>query len=314
MTPHEFFGSVPPPIALSVRAHDRVGHRRTDEAWLAETWADPATRVLPLARGRFPVTDPVTGSGTGSVTGSGTAEGTSVAWTSPGEAPEGQRVFLGEEEGVAHFAVLIVEPDQEHAAGWADLRNVGQSLSAAEAGLVVHAVALAEWHHAHRFCPRCGGALAAASAGHVLTCTGCGRQQFPRTDPAVIMLVHRGARCLLGHSQRFPTATMYSTLAGFVEPGESLEEAVAREVLEESGVVVGRVAYHSSQPWPFPGNIMLGFHAEALTEAITLDADELHDARWFTRAELRDHAAHGFSLPRRDSIARRLIDDWMEAT
>ena len=117
---------------------------------------------------------------------------------------------------------------------------------------------------------------------------------------------------LLGHSQRFPSTTMYSTLAGFVEPGESLEEAVAREVLEESAIVTGRITYHSSQPWPFPASIMLGFYAEALTDAITIDETELRDARWFTRAELRDHDAHGFSLPRRDSIARRLIEDWME--
>jgi NAD+ diphosphatase len=106
---------------------------------------------------------------------------------------------------------------------------------------------------------------------------------------------------------------MYSTLAGFVEPGESLEEAVAREVFEEAGVRVGRVSYHSSQPWPFPASIMLGFTAEALSEEITIDHDELQDARWFTRAELRDPVAHGFQLPRADSIARRLIEDWMAA-
>jgi NAD+ diphosphatase len=125
------------------------------------------------------------------------------------------------------------------------------------------------------------------------------------------MLVVQSDRVLLGHSKRFPTSTMYSTLAGFVEPGESLEEAVAREVLEESGIRVGRVRYHSSQPWPFPGNIMLGFYAEALSETITIDPHELMDARWFGRDELADPRAHGFALPRGDSIARRLIEDWM---
>ena len=121
----------------------------------------------------------------------------------------------------------------------------------------------------------------------------------------------RGDHCLLGHSTRFPTTVMYSTLAGFLEPGESLEEAVRREVFEEAGVHVGAVAYHSSQPWPFPSSIMLGFHAEALTDTITIDREELRDARWFSRAEIREPEAHGFALPRRDSIARRLIEDWL---
>jgi NAD+ diphosphatase len=144
-----------------------------------------------------------------------------------------------------------------------------------------------------------------------MVCTGCGAQHFPRTDPAVIMLVVRADSCLLGHSHRFPNVTMYSTLAGFVEPGESLEEAVRREVKEEAGIDVGRVLYHSSQPWPFPSSIMLGFHAEGLTEEIRIDPDELKDARWFSRDQLRNHEALGFSLPRADSIARRLIEDWL---
>jgi NAD+ diphosphatase len=182
-----------------------------------------------------------------------------------------------------------------------------------DAAVLAHARGLMHWRVRHRFCGVCGGGCEPRSAGHAMVCTQCNAQHFPRTDPAVIMLVHKGDRCVLGHSQRFPTLTMYSTLAGFVEPGESLEEAVAREVLEESAIRVGRVSYHSSQPWPFPASIMLGFYAEALSEEITIDPTELRDARWFTRAELRDHERHGFSLPRRDSIARRLIEDWMDA-
>jgi NAD+ diphosphatase len=125
------------------------------------------------------------------------------------------------------------------------------------------------------------------------------------------MLITSGDTVLLGHNQRFPNSRMYSTLAGFVEPGESLEEAVRREVFEESGIRVGEVTYHSSQPWPFPASIMLGFYGVALSEAITVDRTEMIDVRWFTRAQLCDSEAHGFMLPRPDSIARRLIEDWI---
>jgi NAD+ diphosphatase len=194
-----------------------------------------------------------------------------------------------------------------------DLRAVAGALTATDAAILAHARGLMHWRVRSRFCGVCGGACEPKSAGHVMLCSACGASHFPRTDPAVIMLVHRGERALLGHSHRFPAVGMYSTLAGFVEPGESLEEAVAREVKEEAGVAVGRVQYHSSQPWPFPASIMLGFYAEATSEAISIDATELMDARWFTRAEIRDHASHGFSLPRVDSIARRLIEDWMAA-
>lgn len=141
---------------------------------------------------------------------------------------------------------------------------------------------------------------------------GCATMHFPRTDPAVIMLVTDGERALLGRNRNFPLPGMYSTLAGFVEPGESLEDAVAREVREETGIVVGPVVYHSSQPWPFPANIMLGFHARALSREITVDPGELEDARWFSRDFLRSHRDDDtFRMPRRDSIARRLIEDWL---
>jgi NAD+ diphosphatase len=268
-----------------------VGHRRTDEDWLAETWADPATRVLLLARGRFPV-----------------GAGTSIAWRSPADVPDGQRVFLGLENGVAHFAVLLDEPLED---GWANLRVVGPELSAADAGLVVHAVALAEWHRAHRFCARCGSPLTVAAAGHVLTCSGCGRQHFPRTDPAVIMLVVDAEdRALLGRQPGWPEGR-YSTLAGFVDPGESLENAVRREVAEEVGIEIGEVTYLGNQPWPFPASLMVGFFAEALTTGIEVDREEISDARWFTREEMRAEAEAGtLLLPGGISISRTLVEIW----
>jgi NAD+ diphosphatase len=286
----------PPQIALSMRAHDRVGHRRADEDWLAAAWADPATRVLLLAQGRFPVDE----------------SGIAVSWTNPAGAPQGQRVFLGEEQGVAHFAVLLDEPLDE---GWTNLRVAGPALGQAEQSLLVHALALAEWHRAHRFCPRCGSALDVAAAGHVLTCTGCGRQQFPRTDPAVIMLVtDEDDRALLGRQPRWPEGR-FSTLAGFVDPGESLEAAVRREVAEEVGVEVGAVHYLGNQPWPFPASLMVGFFAEAVTTRITVDGEEITEARWYTREQMREQAEAGtLLLPGRISISRTLIETWYGGT
>jgi len=282
------------PIALSERAHDRVGARRTDEAWLAETWADPATRVLPMAGSRFPST-PV-----------------AALWVGPAQAPSGQRVFLGEQHGVAHFAVLL--PDEAAEPDWVGFRDVLQTLAADDAGLVVHAVALAEWHRRHRHCPRCGGRLQPAAAGHVLTCLVCGRQQFPRTDPAVIMVVTTGEppddRCLLGRKPTWPEGR-YSTLAGFVDPGESLEEAVRREVAEEVGVAVTEVAYFGNQPWPFPMSLMVGFFARASTTEIEVDGEEISDARWFTREQMRAETEAGtLVLPGGVSISRSLVEAW----
>ena len=293
--PHDSSATSPPQIALSVRAHDRVGYRRTDDAWLTETWADPATRVLLLAKGHFPVE----------------ADGRTVAWTSPTAVPEGQRVFLGEQGGGARFAVLLDTPGE----GWVSLRQVGSDLTEAEASLLVHALALAEWHRAHRFCPRCGASLEVAAAGHVLTCSGCGRQHFPRTDPAVIMLVtDADDRALLGRQPRWPEGR-FSTLAGFVDPGESLEDAVRREVAEEVGVEIGRVSYLGNQPWPFPASLMVGFFAEALTTEIRVDGEEISQARWFTRDQVRAEAEAGtLLLPGGISISRTLIERWYGGT
>jgi NAD+ diphosphatase len=170
------------------------------------------------------------------------------------------------------------------------------------------------WHTTHRFCPFCGGTLRVARGGWVLHCGACGREQFPRTDAAVIMLITKGDKLLLGQSLRFPPErNYYSTLAGFVEPGEALEDAVRREVFEETGVRVGDVMYHSSQPWPFPASLMLGYYGEALSEDIVLQESEMRDAKWFTAADIQNRLQLGFDLPPPDSIARALIDDWIAA-
>lgn len=287
---------------------DRAGLRRDDTAWIDERLADPESVFVIVWRSKTLIT---------------AADSPAGVFLTGAEAKESRVVggpwaFLGLRDGRAVFAVDISEVDDPAVlvpggeTRFEDLRALAGRLPADDASVFAHARALMYWRARHKFCGVCGGVCEPRTAGHALVCTQCDAQHFPRTDSAVIMLVHRDGKALLGHSQRFPNSTMYSTLAGFLEPGESLEEAVAREVLEEVGVTVGRVQYHSSQPWPFPSNIMLGFYAEGLSEEITLQEDELRDARWFTRDELRDPAAHGFQLPRLDSIARRLIEDWME--
>lgn len=302
MEPFPAPGSVD--IALSVRSHERAGGQRTDAAWLAEVWADAGTRVLVMAGGRFPLTD----------------DGTAVRWLTPEEAPEGRRVFLGLRGTTGHTrgdrtghttAYFVVLPDDLRAPDdWGMLRTVGPALSADDLGLLVQAQALAEWHRAHRFCARCGGALEVKDSGYVLECAGCGRHHFPRTDPAVIMLVTDGDRALLGRQPSWPPGR-FSTLAGFVDPGESLEQAVAREVLEEVGVEVVDVTYFGNQPWPFPSSLMVGFFARAVTTEIDVDGDEIEAARWFSRDELRAEAEAGtLVLPGGISISRSLIEAW----
>ncbi len=297
------------PNVYSSSPLDRVGTRREDAAWIEERLAQPDTLFVPVWRNRNLVR--------------GMDEGSPEAVFISSEAAAALRMqggpwaFLGIQGEQAVFAVDVSTADDplpllpEAAGTFVDLRSVGWGVPKPEAAVLAHARGLMNWRNRHRFCGVCGGVCDVRSAGHMMVCTACEAQHFPRTDPAVIMLVTRGDRALLGHSQRFPRGNMYSTLAGFVEPGETLEEAVRREVFEEAGIQVGAVHYHSSQPWPFPGNIMLGFYGEGLTEDITIDPEEMLDVRWFSRDEIRDPAAHDFALPRMDSIARRLIEDWM---
>ncbi|MGQ0676085.1 MAG: NAD(+) diphosphatase [Rhodospirillales bacterium] len=237
--------------------------------------------------------------------------------------PGTDAVLLGLIGGAAHFAVdlsaLPEEEAQARVAGlakFADLRAVGPLMARDEGALLAYARGLIHWHDRHRFCGACGSPAAPAEGGHVRRCTNaaCGASHFPRTDPAVIMLVTDGQRLLLGRQRIWPLG-QHSVLAGFVEPGESLEDAVAREVFEEVGLRVRDIRYRSSQPWPFPASIMLGFTALADPAELRVNTEELEIARWYTRAEVKSCPENEvFRLPRRDSIARRLVEDWLEET
>jgi len=320
-------------LPLSRALVDRAAVLRTDEHVLDAALRDARTRVLLVDDGAVAARD----------------DG-AVALLAPDEVPDGMRTSAGgdgpgpvderllllgrDDDGVTYVGLRATGPrpaPREGAASdvlvhgrptaahpelpagltWSALRTAGADLSSLEAGLVTTAVALDAWHARHPRCPRCGGATRVTQAGWVRTCTVDGSEHYPRTDPAVIMaVVDEADRLLLGQSTAW-AQDRWSTLAGFVEPGESLEHAVRREVLEETGVVVGPVEYRGSQPWPFPASLMLGFHARATTTDVHVDGVELARARWFTRDELRDAVARGEVVPPgRSSIARALVEDW----
>ncbi len=292
-----------PHLDLAANAHDRAGERRVDEAWLEERWSDPATRVLVVVGTRV---RPVDGT---------------LPWVAPADAPaEGRRVLLGERDGQTWFALLVDPDDAPGDRGeYVGLRALLPALASGdfhEAPLVFHAIGMAEWHYATRFCSRCGGPLESRLAGAELVCTSCGKAQFPRTDPAVIMAITYGEpgsddeELLLGRQSAWPTGR-YSTLAGFLEPGETLEDAVRREVWEEVGVRVGEVTYFGNQPWPLPASLMLGFLGRAETREIAVDGREIEDARWMTREQMRVGAETGeLVLPGGVSISRSLVEHW----
>ncbi|HEX6533618.1 MAG TPA: NAD(+) diphosphatase [Gemmatimonadaceae bacterium] len=315
------------PIRYAGGHLDRAGVRRQDAAWVASMREHPGARAVPVWRDQNLVLGLDESARAGGAPRAGWCDG--EVWAALARDATITWSLLGLDGDGPLFAldVSVLDGDRlfeivRHGT-FADLRKVGPLVSAEDAALMAYARGILNWHRCSGYCGTCGSATVSEHAGHMRRCTnpGCRAEIYPRTDPAVIMLVERPAsrgqpaRCLLGRHHRLPPRA-YSTLAGFVEPGESLEEAVAREVLEETGVRVSRASYLASQPWPFPASLMLGFRAVADTEEIDVDGHELVEARWFTAEELADHGEWGdesaaLRLPRRDSIARALVDAWL---
>jgi NAD+ diphosphatase len=283
---------------------DRAAHLRQDPAWFAAALADERSRAIPVWNSRNLIAE-------GDIPRAVYVELSRV----PPERLNGtDLVLLGRFGDTSFFTYEIesIEPPRVlPGTRFEDLRLVASLLPIDEAGLLGYARAIISWRRRHRFCGTCGAKTVAAKSGHVLVCSdpSCRHEQFPRIDPAIIVLVSDGERALLGRQASWPIGR-YSTIAGFVEPGESLEDAVAREVLEETGIEVDRIEYHSSQPWPFPASLMLGFTAHAVTSEVHLRDQELEDARWFSRADI---ASTGALLPPRQSISFRLIEHWFDA-
>jgi NAD+ diphosphatase len=287
-------------LALARAEVDRCAHLRADNDWLDAAWSDPGTRVMVVERGRAlaELTD----------------AGTRLSFMPPAQAPDGVRFLLGvADDGTAYFGVAgpLPEPAEPDVRPLY-LREAGPLLSDRDAGLLTHAVALANWHETFTHCPRCGSPTDPISSGHARKCPVDASEHFPRVDPAMIVLVTDAAdRCLLARNALWPEHRV-SILAGFVEAGESAEQAVAREVHEETGISVGTVSYLGSQPWPMPQSLMLGFRAEAVGRPdIRVDADEIAEAGWYSRTGLAAAVASGeILLPPPVSIAHRIIESW----
>lgn len=299
----------PPPPALARAGIDRAAAEREEPGLIARLTADPGTHVVAVSVDRALAA----------------ASGDRLARV-PAAAvpPDAIRAFLGRDADGAAVLLAVIDAEEEAAlapavpgAQWAALRVVGGDLDPVEAGLMVEAVALGRWHVDAPFCSACGTRTDVRSGGWARQCPACGRDHFPRTDPAVIVAVASadGERLLLGRNALWAGRNMYSTFAGFVEAGESLEATIVREVAEEAGVTIVASSYRGSQAWPYPRSLMLGFHARAEEGAVAApDGVEIVDARWFSRDELRtalrDADAVEFTLPGTASIARLLIEDW----
>ena len=290
---------------------DRVSDKRRDDEWLADQLENEATRFIPVwnlknlfAGERVP--RPI--------------------YLSPGDVQDllpgaESTVLLGVTPERTYFAIGLSSDEDSPPSELAklgefrDLRWIASMLDERDIALLAYAQAMTYWHCRHKYCGDCGSSTQSLEGGTLRVCTNeeCRQQHFPRTDPAIIVLITYGERCLLGRKSWWPES-MYSNVSGFVEPGESLEDALAREVHEETGVEVVEMTYHSSQPWPFPSSLMLGFTAVAASETIRIDEDELEDAAWFSREEMRSRLQQGtLRLPMPVSISFRLIEEWYNA-
>jgi len=291
------------PLALARGTVDRSAEHRTDPEWLEARWAEPGTRVLVVDDGQ-------------ALARLGDADAELVLLP-VSQAPDGPRYLLGvDDDGRAYFGVSAPLPAADDAAvGQAKpvgLRQVGALLGDRDAGLLTHAVALGNWHATHTHCPRCGALTNLVTGGHSRICPVDLSEHFPRTDPAMITLVTDARdRALLARNRAWPERRV-SILAGFVEPGESAEQAVEREVAEETGIIVHEIRYLGSQPWPMPASLMLGFWARANgVQPIRVDEEEIAEAHWFSRDELRaSMASSEIRLPPPVSIAYRIIESW----
>jgi NAD+ diphosphatase len=310
----EFPPAVVPVPVLARAAHDRVAHRRTQPGWVAEQWSDPVSRVLVLSAGSSTLCD---AAGRIELVSPASVDTLGIA---------GDRILLGDAGGVTYFGLLAYTETatSELSGSWRDLRDIAVELDDLQVGLMTAAVALQAWHQRHTHCPRCGAVTEVAQSGWSRVCPQDTSEHFPRTDPAVIMLIRDGAdRCLLARSPGWPEGRM-SVLAGFVEAGESAEAAVAREVREEAGIDIGDLRYVASQPHPFPASLMLGFTARVVGDpTLQLDPVEIAEGGWFTRAEVRRAGEWGAEsaeaagavlrgLPPTMSIARQLINAWLD--
>ena len=307
------------PTLGSTTLLDRLGPKRSDAEFLKSKLEAPGARFLVLADLK-----PV-------IRSNAQRTEAKLAWFSRADLaefglPSAEAMFLGaDNEGNGHFALAVTEHRTRNVPGAieklrpiVDLRSLAMQgiMSPQELSLCGQARALAQWHENARCCGHCGGTTLAKDGGWRRKCWACGLDWFPRTDPVVIMLVTDGERCLLAHEQRF-AEKMYSTLAGFIEPGEDIEHAVRREVMEETGIEIGNVRFHSSQPWPFPHSLMLGCIAEAKTTTLNIDTTEIAEARWFTRADIRSmlerRHPEGYTVPGQQAIANALIISFLDA-
>jgi NAD+ diphosphatase len=286
-------------LALNRGTVDRVTEKRADQDWIDAAWKDPRTLVFVVSDGKALVRID--------------DERAELVLVPSAEAPAGLRMLLGQDaDEVVYFAVNGELPPAPDGLRAASLREVGTMLGDRDAGLLTHAIALANWHDSHTHCPLDGTPTVVEPGGHATRCPKDGTEHFPRTDPAVIMLVtDPDDRCLLARNAAWPGRRV-SILAGFVDPGESAEQAVVREVHEETGIKVGNVRYLGSQPWPMPRSLMLGFRADAPAgQVIAVDHDELAEAHWFSRDELLAAIkAREIALPPSVSIARHIIESW----